>query len=133
MTTTNSNDIHSGLLNTERLLVSRQIALECARVTHDSRGRDSTVLDLTGIHPEYDYFVIVTAISMRQMQAMCDEVREQLRVHGHRTYSIEGMNTDWMVMDLGDVLVHMFLPDARENYDLERLYADAEELDLISA
>lgn len=109
--------------DTER---SKKDALASAKVCGDYRGDDILVLDLTTITSEFDYFVIATAGSRRQMHAIVDEVDRVLEHGGHKRRSIEGYeNTSWIVQDYGDIVLHVFLPDARELYDLENLWGDA--------
>lgn len=105
-------------------------AITSARVCVDFRGEEVFVLDLTEITPEFDYFVIATAGSRRQMHAIVDEVDHVLDHAGFKRRSIEGYDTTpWIVQDYGDVVLHVFLPDARELYDLESLWGDAKKID----
>lgn len=106
--------------------LSTSDAIAAARVCESYRGEDTIVLDLTSITPEFDFFVITTANSRRQMHAIVDEVDRILEHAGHKRKSIEGYeNTPWIVQDYGGVVLHVFLPDARELYDLENLWGDA--------
>lgn len=108
---------------------SQSNAIAVAKVCEDYRGEDTMILDLTSITPEFDYFIISTANSRRQMHAIVDEVDRVLEHTGHKRKSIEGYeNTPWIVQDYGDVVLHVFLPDARELYDLENLWGDAPRL-----
>jgi ribosome-associated protein len=94
---------------------------------------DLCVLDLRQITSFTDYFVICSVTNARQGQAVCDEVEKQLKEIGERPVSIEGYDrADWILMDYGDFLVHIFLENARKYYDLERLWRGAETLDLAS-
>lgn len=105
---------------------SKEHALRAARICEDFRGSDIVVLDLTRITPEFDFFVIATAGSRRQMHAVVDEVDRALEHSGHKRRSIEGYDTTpWIVQDYGDVVLHVFLEEARELYDLENLWGDA--------
>ena len=108
---------------------SKKNALTAARLCESYRGEDVVVLDLTSITPEFDFFIIATAGSRRQMHAIVDEVDRALEHGGHKRKSIEGYdNTAWIVQDYGDIVLHVFLPDARELYDLENLWGDAPRL-----
>jgi ribosome-associated protein len=103
-----------------------QHACLAAKVCDDLRGKDTLVLDLTGITPLFDYFVITTGTSRRQMHAIADEVDRVLKEHGSRRMGLEGYESGtWIVQDYGDVVLHVFNPDARSLYDLEHLWADA--------
>jgi len=84
------------------------------------------VLDLTGITSFADYFVIATGTNQRQIQAIADEVGLQLKHAGERPISLEGYEqAEWVLMDYGDLLVHIFSAKARAYYDLERLWRSA--------
>lgn len=105
-------------------------ACVCAKLADDFRGKDTVVLDLTQITPIADYFVISTGTNPRQLAALVDEVRRMMRARGQRPIGTEGEGgTSWVLQDYGDVVIHAFLPDARDLYDLERLWADAQRVD----
>lgn len=109
---------------------SLEQACLCAKVADDYRGKDTIVLDLTSITPIADYFVITTATSPRQMQAIAEETNRLLKAEGSRRLGIEGKDSgNWILQDYGDVVLHVFSPEARAVYDLERLWADAPRID----
>jgi len=90
------------------------------------------VLDLTGITSFADYFVIVTGANQRQIQAIADQVGLDLK-HQARELpsSVEGYNqAEWVLIDYGDLLIHVFSPKAREYYDLERLWRNAKPVEI---
>lgn len=94
----------------------------------DKKGRDITVIDLSGIDSCITKaFVICEGGSPSQIQAVCDSVEEKVRVElGEKPAKIAGLeNCIWVAMDYVDVIVHIFVPDARDHYDLEHLWADA--------
>ncbi|MEX0703317.1 MAG: ribosome silencing factor [Planctomycetales bacterium] len=96
----------------------------------DHRGRDTVVLDLTAITPIVDYFVISTGTSGRQMLAIADEADQALKARGQKRIGREGLEGgSWILLDYGDVVLHIFSEDSRAAYDLERLWADAERVD----
>lgn len=102
----------------------------CAKIADDHRGRDTVVLDLTGITPIVDYFVISTATSRRQMLAIVDDTDRALRERGQEPLGREGLDSDsWVLLDYGDVVLHIFSEESRAAYDLERLWADAARVD----
>lgn len=101
-----------------------------AKACDDLRGKDTVVLDLTGITPLFDYFVISTGNSRRQMHAISDEVQRRLKRAGSQRLSLEGFESSrWIVQDFGDVVVHVFTDEARALYDLEHLWGDAPRVD----
>jgi ribosome-associated protein len=89
------------------------------------------VLDLTGITSFADYFVICTGANQRNIQAICDEVGLGLKQHGELPLSVEGYNqAEWILVDYGDFLVHIFSPKSRQYYDLERLWRNAKAVEV---
>ena len=106
---------------------AKELALAAARLAEEMRGIDVRVLDLRKITPVFDYFVIATGSSRRQMHAMADEIETVLkkelkdRKRGGEGYE-EGR---WIVLDYGNVMVHLFDAEAREYWDLEHLWSDA--------
>jgi ribosome-associated protein len=91
---------------------------------------DIHVLDLRAVTSMTDIFFICHGRNTRQNQAICDEIERRLKEeHGERPLSIEGLtNAEWILMDYGDMVFHIFSEAAREYYDLERLYRDARRL-----
>lgn len=96
-----------------------------ARIADEFRAQEIVILDLRNVTPITDYFVIATANSGRQMQALADEVGRVLKGLGQRPLGVEGVEgTTWVLQDYGDVVLHVFNPESRKLYDLERLWAD---------
>ena len=96
------------------------------RAASDKKGLDPVVLDLRPIASFTDYFLIISGTNPRQVQAISDEVVEQLKKQGTRAARVEGYNTaEWVLVDYGDFVVHVFEDKARRFYDLERLWRDA--------
>jgi ribosome-associated protein len=96
------------------------------RAASDKKGLDLIVLDLRPIASFTDYFLIISATNTRQVQAISDEIVEQLKKQGTRAARVEGYNTaEWVLVDYGDFVVHVFEDKARRFYDLERLWRDA--------
>jgi ribosome-associated protein len=107
----------------------RQACL-CARIADEYRGRETVVLDLTGVTPIFDFFVLTTAGSPRQMRAIADEVNRVLTSEGSKALGTEGSESaTWVLQDYGDIVLHIFTPAARSLYDLEHLWADAVPVD----
>jgi len=102
----------------------------CARVAADHKGRDIVVLDLRAITPLFDFFVIATGTSRRQIHTIIEETDAALRERGDQRRSVEGYEaSSWVVQDYGDLMVHVFNPQTREYYALEDLWADAPRID----
>jgi ribosome-associated protein len=92
----------------------------------EKKALDPVVLDLREIASFTDYFIITSGTNVRQVQAIADEVVERLKKQGTRALRTEGYNTgEWVLVDYGDFIVHVFASQARQFYDLERLWRDA--------
>jgi ribosome-associated protein len=103
----------------------------CAHAALDKKGADLVVLDVRGITSIADYFVLVSGRSDTQVRAIAEAVEERCRAQGRRPMSIEGSrNGQWILIDYGDVVVHVFYAPVREHYDLERLWARAERCEI---
>ena len=100
------------------------------RAAEEKQAKDIRVLDLRGLTSFADYFVLASGTNSRQIQAIADEIETQLKKLGERPTNVEGYdNADWILMDYGDYLVHIFSEKARTYYDLERLWRDAKALE----
>jgi ribosome-associated protein len=105
-------------------------ACRAARTAADNKGADVLVLDMRNLTPLFDYFVIATGTSRRQIHTLAEEIDEALRGMGDTRMGIEGYEASkWVVQDYGDVVVHVFDPDTRDYYKLEELWADAKPVD----
>lgn len=106
---------------------SRDLALAIARVAEETRGRDVKVLDLRKLTQVFDYFVVATGSSRRQMHAMSDEIERVVKQDWQDVRrGIEGYDDGrWIVLDYGDVVVHLFDAEARDYWDIESLWGDA--------
>jgi len=113
-----------------RIPPSVERAALSARTARDHKARDIVVLDMRGLHPLYDYFVLCTGASRRQIHTLAEEIDDALRGVGDSRMGIEGYQASkWVVQDYGDFLVHVFDPDTRAYYSLEELWADAPRVD----
>lgn len=110
----------------DRLQRARQLAIQTARIADEHRGEDIVVLDMTRLTPIVDFFVLVSASTPRRMQTIVDEIDRTLKELGEQRLGIEGYGTSrWILLDYGDIVVHVFSPEARQYYDLDNLWADA--------
>lgn len=102
-------------------------ALTAARVAEENRGREVVILDMRELTPVFDYFVIANGTSRRQLHAMSEEIDHALEdALGDRRMGIEGYEESrWILLDYGDVVVHLFEPETRRYYALEQLWAQA--------
>ena len=107
------------------------LAIAIARVIEETRGKDIRVLDLRSVTEVFDYFVIATGSSRRQMHAVSDEIERIVKANwGDEKRGIEGYNESrWIVIDYGDVVVQLFDSDSRDYWDLEHLWGDAKRVE----
>lgn len=97
----------------------------------DKKALDLLVLDLQEVANFTDYFILASGANTRQVQAIADEVVERLKKQGTRAARVEGYNTaEWVLVDYGDFILHVFEDKARKFYDLERLWRDAKRVQL---
>lgn len=112
---------------TQSVEVTRDIINACM----EAKGKDISVLDVSKIFGASDYFIVVSGRSDRQVQGISNRVLEALEKHGIKPTSIEGFEEgQWVLIDCGDVVAHIFYEPVRSHYDLENLWFKAPRLDL---
>jgi ribosome-associated protein len=105
--------------------------LVAVRAAESKKATDLKVLDLTAVTSFADYFVICTGANQRQVQAIGDEVALQLKETGELPNSVEGYTqAEWVLLDYGDLLIHVFSTKARDYYGLERLWRNARTVEI---
>jgi ribosome-associated protein len=111
---------------------ARSTAVTLARICAENRCRDVTVLDLRGLSPVSDFFVLATGSSARQMNAVAEHVIDAGKEMGQKLFGAEGGRgtptgepARWVLVDYVDVVVHVFTADSRRYYDIELLWGDA--------
>ena len=111
-----------------RLEGALERALVAAQTADDNRGQNIVVLDMRKLTPVFDFFVIASGTSRRQLHAMSEEIDHALEEGlGDRRMGIEGYaESRWILLDYGDVVIHLFEPETREYYALEQLWGRAE-------
>lgn len=108
---------------------ARQGVEQAARAAQDKKATDLVLLDLANVASFTGYFLFCTGQSSRQVKAICDSVEEQLKGQGWLPAHIEGYeHAEWVLLDYVDFVVHVFSPQARTYYDLERLWRRATRL-----
>ena len=111
-------------------LTARERARRCAELAFDKKAFDIRALDISRVSSIADYLVIISGASDKQNQAIADSIRTGLKKYG-KVQDIEGASEGkWIVMDYGDVLVHIFHDPLRRYYDLDGLWGMAPELEL---
>jgi ribosome-associated protein len=108
-------------------------ALISAQAAIDKRSENMIILDLTGLSAFTEYFVICSGMSDRQVQSIADAIQEGLTSEGYSILSVEGLSEGrWVVVDTGDLVVHIFLDAIRDYYDLEALWREAPRVQISS-
>lgn len=107
-----------------------QRALAAAQTAHENRGQDIVILDMRPMTTEFDYFVLVTGTSRRQLHAISEEIDHKLEDELHdRRLGIEGYEQSrWILLDYGDVVVHLFEEEFRKYYALDQLWSGAKQV-----
>jgi ribosome-associated protein len=110
----------------DRTEAAKAFAIEAARLAANTRCHDVTVLDVRGLCPVADFFVIASGTSARQMRTVVDEIKELGEARNFSPLARSGYEGEsWMLLDCVDVLVHIFSGMARHYYDLDGLWGDA--------
>jgi ribosome-associated protein len=109
----------------------KDLVVAAAKAADDKRAEDIVVLNMSGISLVADYFMICHGNSEKQVQAIAREIKEKANDMGIHVNRLEGLDkARWILVDLGDVIVHVFHKDERSYYNLERLWGDAPTVDI---
>ena len=113
-------------------MTPRELAMLAVKALDDKKGQEIKLLDLASTKSTLaDYFVLCTATSTTQIKALANLCEKTLRDAGEPPHHIEGhQGGAWVLLDFSSVVIHIFMDEARKFYDLERLWADASEVDL---
>ncbi len=119
------------VLNTERIAQDhsglqevRQLAQRIVEILADGKAQDTILMDVSAITVIADFFVITTGSTDRQVRALANRVVEELETHGIEPQRMEGLtDARWVVLDFGDIFVHIFTPADRRFYNLEDLWS----------
>ncbi|HJB29868.1 MAG TPA: ribosome silencing factor [Candidatus Blautia faecavium] len=108
----------------------REMARLACKALDEKKGKDIKVIDIHDVSVIADYFIIASGSNQNQVQAMVDNVEEVLGRAGYHAKQIEGTkNSNWILMDYGDLIVHIFDEENRLFYDLERIWRDGKIID----
>ena len=117
--------------NDAERIAKASLVVEAAQ---ERMAEDIVALDVRAVTSFADTFVLATGRSDRQVRAIAEAILEAIEARGERALGIEGKHEGrWVLLDLGDVIVHVFQPEVRGYYDLDRLWSDAPALDLTGA
>lgn len=112
---------------------AKEMVKTAVAALQDKKGEDIRVIDIRGVTVIADYFIIASGSNPNQVQALVDNVEEQMYKAGYDDPRVEGYNTaSWVLLDYNDVIVHVFSQDDRLFYDLERIWRDGKEIDVDS-
>ena len=110
--------------------ISKKMAAIAIDALEDRKGEDVHTIDISSISTIADYFVIASGTNINQVQALADNVQEMLGRAGYMTKNVEGYEgANWILLDFGDIVVHVFDSENRLFYDLERIWRDGKQID----
>lgn len=114
-------------------MTAKDRAIQIANILDNKKAEDVKVLHIGELTSIGDYFIVATGTSTTQVKALSDEVDRVLSLEGLEPKRIEGQNgSTWILMDYYDVIVHIFQTETREFYQLEKLWADAPQIDFLN-
>lgn len=109
----------------------RKHAVELAKRLDLKKGEDIKVIELAGLSSLADYFILATGLNNRHVISLSDEVKDEGEKNGFNLIGREGRDKgDWVLVDLGDIIVHIFTKESREYYKLDKMWREAKVLDL---
>ena len=112
-------------------MTSKELTKLAVAALEDRKAEDVTVIDISEISPIADYFIIANGTNQNQLQAMRDAADEALYKAGVKVQQIEGnQSSTWILMDYGDIIIHIFSKEDRLFYDLERTWRDGKVVDV---
>lgn len=110
----------------------KEMARIVYRALEDKKGENISIIDISAVSPLADYFIITNGSSDSQVKALVDNVEEKMHKAGHSQIQREGLQTgNWVLLDYGDVVVHVFNKENREFYHLERIWSDGKRIESI--
>jgi ribosome-associated protein len=116
------------MTNAKKIMPSEDLVKLATAALEEIKAQDITTIDVRGKTSITDFMLIASGTSSRHVKSLIDNVLEKVKEQGVRPIGTEGMDTgEWALLDLGDIVVHVMLPTARQFYDLERLWQGAEQ------
>lgn len=100
------------------------------KLLDEKKAEDILAIKIDELTVLSDYFIIANGTSAVHIRSLADEIEEKMSEIGIEPTAVEGRATGWILLDYGDILVHLFTPDSREYYNLERLWTDGAKIDL---
>ena len=112
------------------MMTPKELAILAAKALDEKKGKEISAIEITDITTLADYFVIATGTSSTHVRSLADEVEEKLKAEEALQPRVEGYRSNsWILLDYGNVVVHVFTQEARDFYDLDRLWADGAKVD----
>ena len=109
---------------------TKELLENTVKILDNKKAEDIKALEITDLSSVADYFVIVSGTSSTHIRALAEELEEKLTALRKEPNHVEGRSTGWILLDYGTVIVHIFTPADRENFNLEKLWQDAKEVDV---
>lgn len=120
----------SKILNDKSLTFPLNLAMASAWIAGNFKGTELKIYDVKGRSTLCDYFVLASAGNTTQLRAMADEMIGQFKANETKLLSAEGMDGNWILLDFGDIIIHLFLEDARFVYNLDELWKTAPQIQI---
>lgn len=111
-------------------MTSKEMLEKIVSTLDEKKAEDIVAIETAGVTIVADYFVVASATSNPHVKSLADDVEDELAKLDVFPAHIEGRSTGWILLDYSDVIVHIFLNESREYYNLERLWADAKQVDI---
>lgn len=109
--------------------ISTEMANKAVELLKEKKAKDIKLLDIHELSTIADYFIIAAGSSTTQVQAMCDHLEEKMGLAGYEMHHKEGFrNGRWILLDFGNIVIHLFHDEERKFYNLERLWVDAKSI-----
>ena len=110
---------------------ARDMASIAVKAIDDKLGKDIKVIDIANVSVVADYFIIASGANKNQVQAIVENVDDELAKAGHHPKQVEGYQTaNWILLDYGDIIIHIFDEESRLFYDIERIWRDGQDVDV---
>lgn len=107
-----------------------ELAQNIVKVLDEKKANDIKTIEITDLSIVADYFIIASGTSNTHVKSLAGDIEDAMTKLGIEPHHIEGKATGWILLDYSTVVVHIFLPESREYYNLERLWADAKTIDI---
>jgi ribosome-associated protein len=129
--TSSSQSLAASAPSPRQTQAAREFAMQAGKLAANTRCHDVALLDVQGLSPVCDFFVLATGTSARQMRSVAEEIEQLGQKQGFTAINRAGYETDsWILVDFVDVIVHLFSAEARLYYDLDNLWGDAKRVDI---